>query len=121
MPKKAPLGKNTMMSPVESVHANAKTCEQCGAANTFKRVKCEQCGHMLPEGNFERSRRMREQSLRRERQTALTSTLFRDRPLVPDDSDDVGEADPATRKGKTGAPTDATNANAKPAADDDAE
>ena len=105
MQKKASLQKNTTISPVEVTLTNAKMCEQCGATNTFKRVKCEQCGHLLPEGNFERSRRMREQSLRRERQMALSSTLFRDRPLIPDDSDDTADGSPAPQgasRGKKG-------------------
>lgn len=92
MPRKRIPSKTTVGTTLEQAPGNAKVCEKCGTENSFKRVKCEKCKALLPEGKFERSRRMRQQALRRERQVALSSTLFSDRPLVPDDTDDTGEA-----------------------------
>ena len=103
MPKKPSIVKTTTALPGDANSSNAKICEQCGTHNSFKRVKCEECGHRLPDGKFERSRRMREQALRRERQVALNSTLFRDRPLIPDD--DTAEGVLQGKK-RTGAGTD---------------
>lgn len=107
MAKKSTPQKSTAVIPLTASPTNAKKCEHCGSVNSFKRVKCEQCGTILPEGKFERSRRMREQSLRRERQLALSSTLFRDKPLIPDDSDDTGDSEssgPGAGRKETKAP-----------------
>lgn len=105
MPKKSNGSKT--VSPVNGTSApgNAKVCEHCGEANSFRRVKCDKCGALLPEGKFERSRRMREQALRRERQLALTSNLFKDKPLIPDEMDDFMDFDHDARKAAAEAPT----------------
>ncbi len=104
MQKKRSTRKRAATLDTQAPPANAKICEQCGFINSFKRVKCEKCSALLPEGNFERSRRMREQLLKREQQLALSSTLFTDKPIVAEDYDDGGENDPikgrSQRKGK---------------------
>ena len=94
MQKKRTTRKRATPLETQSPPANAKICEACGFINSFKRVKCEKCSTLLPEGNFERARRMREQTLKREQQLALSSTLFKDKPIVLDDLDDTGDQDP---------------------------
>lgn len=91
MPRKRTARKQVSVGEVQAEPGNAKVCEACGHANSFKRVKCEKCYTLLPEGNFERARRQREQTLRREQQLALSSTLFTDRPTILDELEDVGD------------------------------
>lgn len=99
MQRKRTTRKRTTTVETQTPPANAKICGQCGYINSFKRVKCEKCKSLLPEGKFERARRVREQSLKREQQLALTSNLFTDRPTLPDDHDDAAD-DPITRASK---------------------
>lgn len=114
-PKKTP---RSLVSrpPADDVPANAKVCQDCGHINSFRRVKCEQCQGLLPEGNFERSKRFREQSLRQQQQIALGSSLFKDSVVAIDDtspSDDTA-AKPAAQDDK--AVTDAAASSGEDAA-----
>lgn len=88
MSKNRATRKSSVNLETSTAPRNAKVCAQCGFGNSFKRVKCEKCAVLLPEGNFERSRRMREQTMKREQQLALASTLFSDKPIMPDDTED---------------------------------
>lgn len=106
MPRKKST-RSTITSPrPEAIPANAKVCEHCGHINSFKRVKCEKCAGLLPEGNYERSKRLREQSLRRrQQQTALSASLFGESLLMTDES--AGFDEPEARgKNNHAPPTD---------------
>lgn len=106
MPRKKST-RSTITSPrPEAIPANAKVCEHCGHINSFKRVKCEKCYGLLPEGNYERSKRLREQSLRRrQQQTALSASLFGESLLMTDESTGFDEPE-ARGKGNHAPPTD---------------
>jgi len=82
MPKKRSTRstKSNTNAPAEPTPANAKLCEECGTVNSFKRVKCEKCSSLLPEGKFERSKRLRQQALRRQQQSTMGASLFSDTP-----------------------------------------
>ena len=82
MPKKRSTqsAKSKTNAQPEPTPANAKLCDECATINSFKRVKCEKCGSLLPEGKFERSKRLRQQALRRQQQNATSTSLFSDAP-----------------------------------------